>query len=93
MSSKLKALECRQQELCARAAIERRDLSVHFEPWKKPLSWVDRGIDAIHFVKDNPAVWSTAFAVLAHYKPKLASKILAVGWGAMKLLKGAKSIL
>jgi len=31
--------------------------------------------------------------VLAHYKPKLASKALAVGWGAMKLLKSAKSII
>ena len=93
MNSKLKALQQRRVALQDRAALERRNLSLHFEPWQKPLSWVDRGIDAIHFVKDNPVVWSTAFAVLAHYKPKLASKVLAVGWGAMKLLKGAKSIL
>jgi hypothetical protein len=30
---------------------------------------------------------------LAHYKPKLASKVLAVGWGAMKLLKSAKRLV
>jgi len=38
-------------------------------------------------------LWTSAFAVLAHFKPKLASKVLALGWGAMKLVKTAKSIL
>jgi hypothetical protein len=93
MGAKLKALKQRQQELQRRAALERRELAIHFEPWEKPISWADKGIDAVNFVKNNPALWSTAFAVLAHYKPKFASKVLAVGWGAMKLLKGARSVL
>jgi hypothetical protein len=93
MGGKLKALEQRQRELQHRAAVERRELAIHFEPWEKPLSWADKGVDVFHFVKNNPALWSTAFAVLVHYKPKFASKALALGWGAMKLLKGVKSIL
>ncbi|OZA10364.1 MAG: hypothetical protein B7Y05_17090 [Polynucleobacter sp. 24-46-87] len=44
-------------------------------------------------MKNNPVLWTSAFAVLAHYRPKLASKVLAVGWGAMKLLKSAKSLI
>lgn len=93
MCAKLKALEERQQELQARAAQERKSIAIHFEPWEKPLSWADKGIDTINFVKNNPALWSTVFAVLAHYKPKFASKALAVGWGTIKLLKSAKSLL
>jgi len=50
-------------------------------------------MDAIHFIKDTPILWTSAFAVLSHYKPKLASKALAVGWGAVKLLKSAKSLI
>ena len=89
----LKQLELRRQQLQHQSHQERQALATHFQPWEKPLSWADKGIDAYHFVKSNPALWSGAFAVLAHYKPKLASKVLAVGWGAMKLLKSAKRII
>ncbi len=93
MSNHLRVLEKRRQELQNRAAKERQDLATHFEPWEKPLSWADKGIDTVNFLRNNPALWSAAFAVLAYYKPKLASKALSVGWGAMKLLKSAKSII
>ncbi|ANI99608.1 hypothetical protein A8O14_05650 [Polynucleobacter wuianus] len=93
MSESLKALQARRQELQEKSARERRVFSEHFEPWEKPLSWADKGIDAFHFLRDNPLLWTSAFAALAHYKPKLASKVLAVGWGAMKLLKGAKKLV
>jgi len=93
MSNSLKALEARRQELQEQSSRERHELSQHFEPWEKPLSWADKGVDAYHFLKDNPLLWTSAFAALAHYKPKLASKVLAVGWGAMKLLKSAKRLV
>lgn len=93
MSSKLAKLQARQKELQERAAQERADFALHFEPIEKPLSWADKGIDAFHFVKSTPILWTSAFAVLAHYKPKLASKVLAVGWGTVKLLKGAKNLI
>ena len=93
MSQKLAELQARQKALQARAAQERANFALYFEPIEKPLSWADKGIDALNFVKSTPILWTSAFAVLAHYKPKLASKVLAVGWGAVKLLKGAKSLL
>ncbi len=93
MSNTLQSLEARRQALQERAGRERREFAQHFEPWEKPLSWADKGIDAFHFLKDNPLLWTSAFAALAHYKPKLASKVLAVGWGAMKLLKSAKKLV
>ena len=93
MSQKIAELQARQRVLQERAAQERADFALHFEPIEKPLSWADKGIDAFNFMKSTPILWTGAFAVLAHYKPKLASKVLAVGWGAVKLLKGSKSLL
>ena len=93
MSQSLAELQARQRVLQERAAQERNDFALHFEPIEKPLSWADKGIDAFNFVKGTPILWTSAFAVLAHYKPKLASKVLAVGWGAVKLLKSAKKLV
>ncbi len=93
MNRKLKALEARRLVLQERAAHERADFALHFESIEKPLSWADKGIDAFNFIKSTPILWTSAFAVLAHYRPKLASKVLAVGWGTVKVLKGAKTLL
>jgi hypothetical protein len=93
VSRKLSDLEARQRVLQKRAAQERADFALHFEPIEKPLSWADKGIDAFNFMKNSPILWTSAFAVLSHYKPKLASKVLAVGWGTMKLLKSAKNLI
>lgn len=93
MSQDLKALEKRRHQLQVQANKERQALVLHFEPWEKPLSWADKGVDIFHFFKNNPIILTGAFAALAHYKPKLASRVLSVGWGAMKLIKSAKSLI
>jgi len=93
MSQSLKELEERRKLLQSQCAHERKAFAEHFEPWEKPLSWADKGIDAVHFLKSNPLLWTSAFAALAHYKPKLASKALALGWGAVKVLKGVKKLI
>lgn len=93
MSPQLKLLEHRRRQLMIQAQRERKEFADHFEPWEKPLSWADKGVDAFHFLKNNPVLWTSAFAALAHYKPKLASKFLAVGWGAIKIFKSAKKLI
>ena len=93
MSASLKDLELRQQELIVQASRERKEFAEHFAVWEKPLSWADKGVDTFNFLKNNPILWTSAFAALAHYKPQLASKVLAVGWGAMRLLKSAKKLI
>lgn len=92
MNLKLERLLQRRSELQMQSQNERLEFARHFGPWEKPLSWADKGIDAFHFVKNNPLLWTSAFAALAHYRPKLASKILALGWGALKVLKGTKKL-
>ena len=93
MNAKLETLQRRQHELMLQANRERKAFAEHFEAWEKPLSWADKGIDAVNFLKNNPILWTSAFAALAHYKPKIASKVLAVGWGAMKIVKSAKKLI
>jgi len=93
MRVRVKELELRLHELKAQADRERKEFSEHFEAWEKPLSWADKGVDAVNFLKSNPILWTSAFAALVHYKPKLASKVLAIGWGAVKLLKSAKKLI
>lgn len=93
MGQQLRELEKRRHQLQLQANHERKAFALHFEPWEKALSWADKGVDVYHFFKDNPALLTGAFAALAHYKPKLAGKALAVGAGAMKLIKGAKKLI
>jgi hypothetical protein len=93
MSEYLKVLERRQQELMHQASRERKAFAQHFEAWEKPLSWADKGVDTYHFLKNNPVLWTSAFAALAHYKPKMASKVLSVGWGALRIIKSAKKLI
>ena len=92
MSQSLETLLARQRVLQAQAAKERQEISSHFTVLKKPFSWADKGFEAVQFIKSSPILWTSAFAVLAHFKPKLASKVLALGWGAMKLVKTAKTL-
>ena len=49
MSQHLKVLERRLHALQVLANQERKDLALHFEPWEKPLSWADKGVDIFHF--------------------------------------------
>ena len=93
MTQNLKVLEKRRHQLQVQANKERQALVLHFKPWEKPLSWADKGVDVFHFFKNNPIILTGAFAALAHYKPKLAGRVLSVGWGAIKLIKSAKSLI
>ena len=90
---KLSELELRRHELQAQAHRERKELAKHFEPWEKPLSWADKGVDIFNFFKGNPVLLTSAFAALAHFKPKLAGRLLALGWGAVKLFKSTKTLI
>ena len=68
---KLTALELRRHELQAQAHRERKELAKHFEPWEKPLSWADKGVDIFNFFKGNPVLLTGAFAALERSSTRL----------------------
>jgi hypothetical protein len=86
MTGRLRILEIRKQELKTLCNRERIDLGVHINLLAKPLAWANKGLNAIHFFKNYPLLLSGVFVALTTYKPKLASKLLAVV-GVVKLLK------
>ncbi|BDW12286.1 hypothetical protein PSHI8_23700 [Polynucleobacter sp. SHI8] len=87
MTGYLKDLKLRRRELQAQSNRERKEFGDHFEAFKKPISWADKGLDALHFLKNSPLLWTTAFTALVHYKPKMASKVLVVGQNVIKFIK------
>jgi hypothetical protein len=85
-------LEIRLQDLQTQSNRDRRELGKHFDLLGKPLAWMDKGFRIFYFLKNNPLLWTSAFALIAHYKPKLAREVLA-GLGALKLLKNALKLI
>jgi hypothetical protein len=51
MSKKLNHLLAQQQQLIERAAAEREVLSMHFTPWRKPISFLEHGINIAAYLK------------------------------------------
>jgi hypothetical protein len=86
MTSRLKILEIRQQELKTQCKREREGLGECINVMAKPLAWADKGLDAIYFLKKYPLLLTGIFVALTTYKPKLAGKALAVV-GVVKFLK------
>lgn len=86
MTGRLRMLEIRQQELKTQCNRERRDLGEHINLLAKPLTWANKGLNAIQFFKNYPLLLTGVFVGLTTYKPKLASKVLAV-LGVVRLLK------
>jgi hypothetical protein len=93
MTSKLKYLELRRSKLKIQSNRERKEFEEHFEAFKKPLSWVDKGLEAFYFLKNTPILWTSVFTALVHYKPKIASKVLVAGQSVIKFLKIAQKLI
>jgi hypothetical protein len=86
MTSRLRCLEFRQQELKTQCNYERRNLGQHINSLERPIAWANKGLNVIHFFTNHPLILTGVFAALSQYKPKLASKVLAVVC-VVKLLK------
>jgi hypothetical protein len=89
MHNKLQHLAKKQAKLQTEAAAQRDDLSIHAAQWHVRLKWVDRGLAATRFVKNNPAMVLGAGALFAMFTPIKAARILLGSWAA---LKGVRNI-
>lgn len=89
MNDRLRHLAIKQDRLRAEASAQREGLSVHAASWRGRLTWVDRGLAATRFVRDNPGMVIGAGALFTLFTPIKAARILLGAWAA---LKGVRNI-
>jgi hypothetical protein len=92
MSSKLNHLATKKAKLQAEASAQREDLSVHAAQWQVRLKWVDRGLAATRFVKNNPGMMLGAGALFTMFTPIKAARILLGTWAALKGMRNITGI-
>ena len=87
MHHKLHHLAQKQARLKAEAALQRESLSLHSAQWQVRLKWLDRGLAATRFVKNNPGMILGAGALFAIFTPMKATRILLSTWAALKSVR------
>lgn len=93
MNSKLKNLLKHQSLLSEKIALQRASLEEIILPWQKPLSYLDRTIAAMRYVKEHPVFILGSLALLAKNRPTRLGGLLWVAWSATKSIKNlAESI-
>ena len=81
MNKKLQHLAERRSLLIKQAAAQRSALSHNLKPWRARLTWVDRGVEGLRYVRRHPA-WmaGSALVLVAFLRPLRAGKWLQRGW-------------
>ncbi|MBU2642254.1 MAG: YqjK-like family protein [Thiobacillus sp.] len=81
MNKKLIHLAERRSLLIKQAAAQRSALSYNLAPWQARLSWVDRGLAGVRYMRSHPT-WmaGSALVLVALLRPLRARKWLQRGW-------------
>jgi hypothetical protein len=92
MSSKLHHLAIKKAKLQTEASAQRVELSIHAAYWQVRLTWVDRGLAAARFVKNNPGMLLGAGALFTMFTPVNALKIMLSAWATLKGLRNVSGL-
>lgn len=90
MNARLIQLAERRATLVARAEAQRNDIARAAVPWSIGLSFVDRALEGIRYLKENPVLVAGAVAVLAVFRPRRALVWLRRGWVAWRTVNAVK---
>ena len=93
MHNKRHHLAIKKAKLQAEASAHRDDLSIHAAQWQMRLTWLDRGLAATRFVKNNPGMILGAGALFAMFTPIKAARILLGSWAALKGMRNISGLL
>jgi hypothetical protein len=93
MKSRLRHLLERQERLIAASAEQRAAIAASFHAWEKPLSWFDRGLNAVQLLQKNRVFLYAAFALLASYKPAGARKVVVFAVSALKIAHHVRDLI
>ena len=92
MHNKRHHLAIKKAKLQAEASAQREELSAHAAQWQVRLTWVDRGLAATRFVKNNPGMILGAGALFAMFTPIKAARILLGSWAALKGMRNISEL-
>lgn len=93
MNKKLARLSERRQQLVAQAAAQRTALAQNLEPWRTPLALADKGLAAVRYVKQRPALIIGAVALFGMLRPIRVGKWLQGGLAAFQMVRSLRSLL
>lgn len=83
----------RRERLIAEAAAQRATLARCIEPWRAPLAVADKGVSALHFLKQHPALLAGGGILLAALRPVRVVRWLRRGWVAWRVLRGLRGMM
>jgi hypothetical protein len=90
MNKALTRLAERRSQLIAQAAAQRTALALDMEPWRGRLALADRGMAALRYVRNHPAVLVGPALLLAALRPRRVGKWLRRGWMVWQLGRGLR---
>jgi hypothetical protein len=82
MNKRIELIRQRRDLLVMRADFQRFDLAQQIEPWKKPLSYFDRGLTLARRVRAHPTLIAVALAALAYAGRNRLGHVVRLGWSA-----------
>lgn len=91
MNAKYSRLVERRERLIAQAAAQRRALAQDIDPWRIPMAFADRGLNALRYIKDHPEWVVGIVTLLAVLRPARVGKWLGRGlvtWQVIYKLRG-----
>ncbi len=64
MNQQLTKLTARRAALIEKAAAQRRHVGLSVQPWRAPISYVDRGVDLLRRIRAHPLALATGVLLL-----------------------------
>ncbi len=93
MKKKLVSIANRRQLLVAQAAQQRDMLARNIQPLHNGLSFADKGLKVVEYVKKHPVLVMGIAALIGMLKPTRAVKWLRRSWIATLALRGLRTWL
>ena len=84
MSGKLLGLTQRRDELLARIAVQREEMTGIEAEWNAPLAVADQGVAVVRFLRQHPLLVAGAIAFVVIRQQSVA----ALMWGVWRVWKG-----
>ena len=82
MNKHLEQIRQHRELLVMRADMQRFDLALQTEPWKKPLGYIDHGVTLVRRVRAHPLLIAVALAALTYVGRKRLGRVVRLGWSA-----------